>query len=928
MMTRKPTLALVAAAGSAISAASAFAQPFLINGSGATLQENFFLAPASTNDFIDVDGNGIVTPSFMAQLAPFDATPPFMASQHWQMTYRVVGSVNGFAELVAWGATFATAPDGDPVNLTLQTSFSDNSFLNRTSFVLAGVPQQGIANTGNPGGIPFRSLMDGSFAVTANPADGGVQIDFAALDVPVRWAVRQGEGVVAELAADFNALPGVFGYGSNPRVSLNKDGTIAIDSQGAPQTNKLESLFSEPLSTIAGADVFLNTDTKNPDNLTIFDTLIAVTPVSAMVNFGVGMQEIKMSDLRHLSATGRRINGENLMKINRDIGSGTRNAFMNGILLDPSWGVGENIGPRTVSSSNDLLGPNFQPSNKGGSSRVEATVRNHRLAIGHTGAERGVNSGWLVQGQAELLAVQSDLKGGTVFARPTTENILNNDENGYTINGPAVVAAIGDPRSAPANLGGWGWDPSEVGMNPNPIMPMRNPQAAAYLNNITRSVREVKNAPGSDPTVFSPGEFLATQFVLTAATTYNPDPPAAITPNDGLNPFLQNFTLTDPNNVFNNPVYATFNTTSAGRVPTRTVLSGGATYGDGVVNGTSYVDQAGATVAYGGTLSARNKIAGDFNNDGARTTADVNGMLAAWNHRLGDGTPWQPGTNAVIDILGDFDGDGAFTAHDIRYWADGLAIDLAGNANRELGFTLVDQAFDTINGSMAGGNFFETVLATGANYLSGDSRGDITNPNFNNTPNFVPSNTFGVGADGVIDNYDIDYVFANFGNFADTADALRIEAAEYPKTPGQTFAISRVLDLSADMNGDLLIDDEDIRVLVEDILKTSIGDVNLDGVLDEVDLAIAQANLGQPGGWADGDVNGDGIVDDADIAIIGGLEPCPADLDGNGAVNGADLASLLANWGPGAGGAADLDGNGFINGADLASMLANWGNCN
>ncbi len=53
--------------------------------------------------------------------------------------------------------------------------------------------------------------------------------------------------------------------------------------------------------------------------------------------------------------------------------------------------------------------------------------------------------------------------------------------------------------------------------------------------------------------------------------------------------------------------------------------------------------------------------------------------------------------------------------------------------------------------------------------------------------------------------------------------------------------------------------------------------------------------------------------------------PCPADLDGSGAVDAADLAALLNGWG--GSGAADLDGNGLVDAADLASMLNAWGPC-
>lgn len=46
------------------------------------------------------------------------------------------------------------------------------------------------------------------------------------------------------------------------------------------------------------------------------------------------------------------------------------------------------------------------------------------------------------------------------------------------------------------------------------------------------------------------------------------------------------------------------------------------------------------------------------------------------------------------------------------------------------------------------------------------------------------------------------------------------------------------------------------------------------------------------------------------------------DLNGDGFVNGSDLATLLANWNmPGA---SDLNGDGTTNGADLAALLANW----
>jgi hypothetical protein len=53
--------------------------------------------------------------------------------------------------------------------------------------------------------------------------------------------------------------------------------------------------------------------------------------------------------------------------------------------------------------------------------------------------------------------------------------------------------------------------------------------------------------------------------------------------------------------------------------------------------------------------------------------------------------------------------------------------------------------------------------------------------------------------------------------------------------------------------------------------------------------------------------------------------PCAGDIDGNGAVNAADLAALLSAWG--GAGAADLNGSGAVDAADLAALLSAWGDC-
>ncbi|MDZ4828598.1 MAG: SdiA-regulated domain-containing protein [Phycisphaerae bacterium] len=87
-----------------------------------------------------------------------------------------------------------------------------------------------------------------------------------------------------------------------------------------------------------------------------------------------------------------------------------------------------------------------------------------------------------------------------------------------------------------------------------------------------------------------------------------------------------------------------------------------------------------------------------------------------------------------------------------------------------------------------------------------------------------------------------------------------------------------------------------------------------------------------------GDAEGVTIGPDGTIYVVGEtpalyvLKPiaaraCPADLNGDDLVNGADLAILLGAWGPCVGCAADVDGNGDVNGADLAIVLGAWGGC-
>ncbi len=874
-MQRKTNTALVLAliAGGTIAATptTTNADAKVINISGATLFRNFFLAPASTNEYFDIDGDGFSPANGNqfppTQLAPFLGSISATASgAEWNVLYRSRGSGNGIRELVEWGQTFAVLPAADG-----EIGTAEDAYYNRRQYIAAGVAQtENGYDFDNPGGAPVRALFSNLEATTTGTAaNSGIRIDLAITDVPVAWfATVPGTDIA------FDRNPGEPGYGVNTNQARNLDGTLNGES------NTLVDLGS------------LNQNINSPDANTVFDTQIAQSPIAAITNFGTGMTQIDMQDLRYLSLAGRLSSGENLVFVTRDSGSGTRNGFQSSIGVEPSWGVGENVGPKIDNSPSRLLGPNFIPSNAGGSSTMEGRVRNHRLAIGYTGAERGFNS-WLTNGQLEVLGVRND--GGTVYARPNITNVVKNDIDGYRIGGPQTFGTIGDPRAASMPGGDAG--------NTNP--PMANPSAAAYLNNITRSIEAFVELPGADDTLFTPGEFLALSFTLTTSTDFLQEAldPDSWIPNPVLNQALQdyiianNINLADPG--FAQGAFGTYSTT--GRVPTRTT---GFTYTDGVANGQNYIDQAGNTVTYGASLNARNRISGDFNNDGLRNINDAAGLIAAWNDRNG-GAAWAPGTTAVIEILGDFNGDGNFNDADVRYWADGLAM-VDGQLDRKAGYIAVDENF--------GGNFFGTTKATGTSYVFGDSRADISNAEGRQARGWAP-----VGADGVIDANDIDYVYANLGDWSSLADASRI-------------------DLSADLNGDLVVDQADLCELITVILGTSYGDVNLDGVVDSTDVDIVMNGMTvQPEdmGWASGDLNGDGVVDQLDLDIVNGvLDPCapviecPGDATGDNLVNLADLNLVLANFGQ-ATSNGDVTGDDLVNLADLNLVLANFGtDCN
>ena len=81
-----------------------------------------------------------------------------------------------------------------------------------------------------------------------------------------------------------------------------------------------------------------------------------------------------------------------------------------------------------------------------------------------------------------------------------------------------------------------------------------------------------------------------------------------------------------------------------------------------------------------------------------------------------------------------------------------------------------------------------------------------------------------------------------------------------------------------------------------------------------------------------GDLDGDRDLDLAvankfsdDLSVLmNRCPPCPADFDGDGDVDTADLLHLFGAWGTPNG---DVDGDGDTDTADLLVLLGAWGDC-
>jgi hypothetical protein len=658
------------------------------------------------------------------------------------------------------------------------------------------------------------------------------KIDLAVMDVPTPWFVMNGQACNATVAK----TPATEGYGQNP-----------IKAWDANQSNQLK--------TLGGLSPSLFVD--NP---------IAWVTMAYVANPGTGLSgNVTKAQLEHLFATGRMPNGENLVAATRDSGSGTRNGAMNSIGIDPSWGRGDNINLKADNATLTQLGASHTVCNLGSASRMTEAVAYNRLAVGYNGLDdKAIPE--LEARRAEILGVEMSPGSGT-FVRPTA----NRSVGGSPMAPLNVIANNGNAVTS-YRIGG-----AETFVS----MPTYiSCSAQDYLDNILASISAIEDVGGIDPDNYgSPGEFLALNFTLVPALEMVPGlTPTSYIANPNFNAALNAGEV----HVWQIPAYGYCN---AGVVPTRANLSSG-TYSDGTT-GLNYIAASGATISEGSTLDSCMRVAGDMDNDGDRDTTDLT-LLVQHMPTFGNHCTYAPAGKSTVfcaEITADFNGDGNLDAKDVRYFADGLIL-VGGKLNRQTGFSTVDTAF--------GGNYFGTVVrlnggAYTKTYANGDSRGDIAGATYV-APGADPR-----GSDGYVDEKDIDYLLKVLsGGLKCEKMCSDCSRKDVRNVSIDLTDLSQAVwaDYSCDMNGDLVLDYEDYRILVEDIIGRPIGDLNFDGKVDAADVAIITAHLGQTGGYLQGDINGDGKIDASDLDAIYNI----ADLNKDGKVDMSDFSIFAENW--------------------------------
>jgi hypothetical protein len=488
-----------------------------VSMAGATLFVDFFRQQSSTNDWIDVDFNGWSGYDSTCDPPPCNVYPPygvdflsslflpgFNLDTHWAFQYRSIGSVNGFNEFVAnqtcgvipftppsengifnvgfeWasGGSATFSPAANYSGTPLEPCEIEGAFLDVPSswaIQVGGSPDWNRApladGYGLGSGILSTAGVESRLQTLSRDCGVCVEVSRVRRTNTTPNGLRDANLCMNTLTGPYQECSSVGTSGTVEAIPCVSDGDCpwfechnGVDFTGvrcgpnpayANACEDLEECLPRDTCNITTPGVSLNKDFVTPDADTVYDYVGAWVPVSIIANRGVNDDGIKFSEAQQLFTTGRMPNGENLVAATRDVGSGTRNAAMNSLGIDTSWGRGDNLGKKESSSSTDPLGPLFSVTNRGGSSRMEGTVQNSRLAVGYTGLAGTSRSGLDAQkGKYEIMGVCKDVDENgdplcncdtTGYVRPSVDTVLDNCDpcTGYQIAGSGSFVVRGD----------------------------------------------------------------------------------------------------------------------------------------------------------------------------------------------------------------------------------------------------------------------------------------------------------------------------------------------------------------------------------------------------------------------------------------------------------------------------------------------------
>lgn len=500
--------------------------------SGASLFVDFFRQPSSTNDWIDVDDNGFAgfdpyTFPFVQPLA-INWYPESGLDTWWMFNYRSVGSVRGFNEFVD-----SQTCDAIPIRVP-----SEAGLFNGYEYATLGTANYAGANASGIPVVPCeiegsfldvpsawaiqvpgtpnwnRTPLSAGYGLNPVPTSAGGRSELQTLSrtcgecldvsaasstgVPCVEDANCSGAATRECAIDLSACSADDDCRDYGTCTAN----VCDNPAGQPCTSDEDCLIadngpcqsSEICDTTGGPVVSLNTN-SSPDANTIFDYVAAWVQVAIITNRGTGLENVRFTDLQYLFTTGRLPTGENLMAATRDVGSGTRNAAMNSLGIDTSWGRGDNVGNRSDVSTTTLLGSSFQPTNNGGSGLMEDVVRYARLAVGYTGLSGSSRAvGDANAGRYEILNIEKNVDENNVvttacagqYVRPGIDTSLDNCDpcTGWQIAGAGSFVFRGN---ANANR-----DPADPKYEAG--QPIDNQAVADYINNIFDSVESFEGS--------------------------------------------------------------------------------------------------------------------------------------------------------------------------------------------------------------------------------------------------------------------------------------------------------------------------------------------------------------------------------------------------------------------------------------------------